>query len=117
MSAADHRALAERAVARGDWDATVVESVRALAAGLFERGLVVEETGATAHEIAATAGQSFPVERERLDRAAGAFDETRYGARPAREPRAREIVALEEELRTTPARRGATPAPVAAVPR
>ena len=117
MSAADHRALAERAVARGDWDTTVVESMRALAAGLFERGLVVEETGATAHEISATAAQSFPAERERLERAAASFDETRYGGRLAGEPDAREILALEERLGTTPARRGARAGPVAAVPR
>jgi hypothetical protein len=117
MSAAGHRALAERAVARGDWDTTVVESMRALAAGLFERGLVVEETGATAHEISATAAQSFPAERDRLHRAAVSFDETRYGGRPAGQPVAREILTLEEELRSTPARRGATAGPVAAVPR
>jgi hypothetical protein len=117
MSAADHRVLAQRALARGDWDTTVVESMRALAAGLFERGLVVEETGATAHEISATAGQSFPAERDRLERAAVSFDETRYGERPATEPGAREILALEEELRSASSSRGAFTGPVAAVPR
>jgi hypothetical protein len=117
MSAVDHRGLAERAMARGDWDTTVVESMRALAAGLFERGLVVEESGATAHEISATAAQSFPSESGRLDRAAASFDETRYGGRAAGEAGAREILALEEQLRSTPARRGATAGPVAAVPR
>ena len=101
MSAADHRALAERALARGDWDTTVVESMRALAAGLFERGLVVEETGATAHEISATAAQSFPAARDRLDLAAASFDETRYGGRPAggtrrpRDPRPRGTAAID----------------------
>jgi hypothetical protein len=116
-SAADHRALAHRALARGDWDTTVVESMRALAAGLFERGLVVEETGATAHEISATAAQSFPAERDRLERAAVSFDETRYGERPATEPGAREILALEEVLRSAPSGRGNFTGPVAAVPR
>jgi Domain of unknown function (DUF4129) len=117
MSAADHRALAQRALTRGDWDTTLVESMRALAAGLFERGLVVEETGATAHEISATAGQSFPAEQDRLERAAVSFDETRYGERPATEPGAREVLALEEELRSASSSRGAFTGPVAAVPR
>ncbi len=101
MSAADHRALAERAVARGDWDTTVVESMRALAAGLFERGLVVEETGATAHEISATAAQSFPAERDRLERGRGLLrrDEVRRTARRAtrrpRDPHARGAAAID----------------------
>jgi Domain of unknown function (DUF4129) len=117
MSASDHRAQAQGALARGDWGTAVVETMRALAAGLFERGLVVEERGATAHEIVATAARSFPAQRDRLERAAVSFDETRYGDRPAEEAAAREIVALEEELRSTHSQRGQDTSPVAAVPR
>ena len=88
MSAADHRALADQALDREDWDMAVVESTRALASGLFERGLVVEETGATADEIAARAVGVFPAARERLAaRGAGLRrDDVR---RPARRPSAR----------------------------
>ena len=117
LSAADHRGLAQGALSRGDWDTTVVEAMRALASGLFERGLVVEESGATAHEISATAAESFPTERDRLERAALTFDETRYGEQAARESGAREILALEEDLRSAPPRPAASAGPVAAVPR
>jgi hypothetical protein len=116
-SAAEHRGLAQAALSRSDWDTTVVESMRALAAGLFERGLVVEETGATADEISATAARSFPAQRDRLERAALTFDETRYGERAAQESRAREILALEEELRSALPRREGSTGPVVAVPR
>ncbi len=117
MSATDHRGLAQAALSRGDWDTTVVESMRAIAAGLFERGIVVEEIGATADEISATAAQLFPPQRDRLERSALTFDETRYGERAAQESRAREILALEEDLRSEPAQHAASPGPVAAVPR
>ena len=117
LAASDHRELAQDALDRGDWDSAVVESTRALAASLFERDLVPEDQGATAHEISAGAAHVFPSARERLDRAALAFDETMYGDRRADEPRAREVADLELELRTTapaPHHRGAS-AP--AVPR
>ena len=117
LSAADHRELARVALERGDWDAAVVESTRALAANLFERGLVAEDAGATAHEISARAGLVFPSARDGLEGAALAFDETRYGDRRADEASAREVAALEQALRTaTPAPRPGR-GPVPAVPR
>jgi hypothetical protein len=117
MSAADHRALAAQALDGEDWGTAVVESTRALAAGLFERGLVVEDTGATADEIAARAGQVFPQTRERLARAALVFDETMYGDRAADRGRAHEVTDLEQELRSAAPTGAGDHGPVVAVPR
>jgi hypothetical protein len=117
MSAADHRALAAGALDRADWGSAIVESTRALAAGLFERGLVIEDTGATADEIAARAAQVFPAFRERLQRAALVFDETMYGDRTADAARAREVLDLEQQLRSAAPDNGSRRSPVAAVPR
>ncbi len=116
-SAADHRGLARTAFDGGDWDTAVVESTRALAAELFERGLVAEEVGATADEIAARAALVFPDAGDRLVRAALVFDETRYGDRHADEARARELAALDEELRAATPQAGGPRRPVPAVPR
>ena len=117
LGAADHRALAHRALEAGDWDTAVVESTRALAAALVERDLVAEDPGVTADEIAARAGELFPQVGARLGRLALVFDETMYGGRPADERRGREAAALEHELRgATPVRSGGR-GPVAAVPR
>jgi hypothetical protein len=117
LSAADHRAAALEALDRGDWRLVVVESTRALAAGLFERGLLAEEPGATAHEIAAGAAALFPAAGLRLGSAARTFDETLYGDRVADETRARELVALEHDLRAATPTSGRDRSPLAAVPR
>lgn len=117
LSAAEHRATALRALDAGDWDEAVVEATRALAAGLFERGLVGEEPGATAHELLGAATRSFPAYADRLEQAAAVFDETRYGDRPADEPRARSVIDLDEQVRAADPRTGVRTGPVAAVPR
>lgn len=117
LSAGNHRELAESALLRGDWDTVVVESTRALAVGLFERHLVREEVGITAHEITERAAQAFPDARSRLEQAARTFDETLYGQHPAVADEARAVVALEAELRSAPASTTTARGPVPAVPR
>ena len=117
LTAADHRALARRALESGDWDTAVVESTRALASSLVERDLVLEDPGVTADEITARAAQLFPHAGDRLRRLALVFDETMYGGRRADERRAHEVAALEHELQgATPARNGGRGV-VTAVPR
>lgn len=116
-SAAQHRDAARAALEQGRWDDAVLESVRALASGLFERGLAQEHADVTVHEIAVKAASLFPDHQGRLDAVAATFDETRYGDRPADESHAREAVSLEDDLaRLLPSRSGAD-GPVAAVPR
>ena len=116
QGAGEHRAAARAALEQGHWEA-VVESVRALAAGLVERGLVPEQTDLTVHELTDNASGLYPSLAGRLRRTGVAFDETRYGDRAANEERAREAVALEEQVsRQAPETSGGR-APVSAVPR
>ena len=117
LDAQEHRRRATAALERSDWDEAVVESVRALAAGLFERGLVQENDQVTVHEVTEGAAALFPNLRERLAEVGEVFDATRYGDRAADEAPARAAAALEAEVaRSTP---GTTTGqgPVAAVPR
>lgn len=117
QTAAEHRRAAQAALEQSRWDQAVVESVRALAADLVERGLVAEQADVTVHELVERAAALYPSLSGRLRRTGVAFDETRYGDRPADEDRAREAVALEHETsRRTPETPDAR-TPAAAVPR
>ena len=115
--AEDHRRSANEALDRGRWDEAVVEAVRALAAGLTERGLVPEQADITVHELAERAAALYPGLDARLRATGVAFDETRYGDRPADEHRAREAVALELETSRRTPDPATSPGPVPAVPR
>lgn len=116
-TAADHRARAAEAVRGGDWETTVVESTRALAAGLFERGLVPETAGITVHELGEHAAALFPDHGSRIAELASLFDATRYGDRTTDEEHARTAVSLEADLATATPRTGRATGPVPAVPR
>ncbi len=103
-TAEEHRGAARSALARGDWDQAVLEAVRAVAAGLAERGLLAEQADLTVHELTERAAAAYPALAERLRTTGRVFDETRYGGRPADEAQAREVVAVEDEVtRATPA--------------
>lgn len=117
LTAAEHRRLARTALDQEQWGAAVVESVRALAAGLVERGLMPEQPGVTIHEISDRAAAVFPAHGPRLEVAARAFDETRYGDRPADERQARATVELEQELGAADPEATGARSPATAVPR
>lgn len=116
LSAASHRAAAQRALADGDHDLAVVEAVRALAAGLIERSLLADAPDLTVHELTQTAAARFASERESLVRTGQAFDEVRYGDRHADAETARAALELEQRIAGSRPGDGAT-GPVAAVPR
>lgn len=116
-TAADHRARAAEALRRGDWETTVVESTRALAAGLFERALVPETAGITVHELGEQAAALFRDHGPRIAELASLFDATRYGDRTTDEEHARTAVALEADLAAATPRAGRATGPVPAVPR
>jgi Domain of unknown function (DUF4129) len=97
-TAEEHRRRADAALRDEQWDAAVIESVRALASGLVERDLMAEQSGVTAHELTGRAAELFPRHRSRLETMSTVFDETRYGDRAADEASAREVVELEAEL-------------------
>lgn len=115
-SSIDHRALAGSAYSDGDYDTALIESVRALTAGLIERGLLSEVPGLTSHETKAAADAHFAEHRAALHNTVTAFDEVRYGGIEATKSRARAAIDLEVQISgATPASSG--DAPVMAVPR
>jgi hypothetical protein len=117
LTAEEHRGRAHAALAQGRWGEAVVEAVRALAAGLVERGLVPEQADVTVHELGERAAALFPDRGAALEAMARVFDETRYGGRPADEDAARAAVHLELELASEAPDRERGRGPVSAVPR
>ena len=81
-TARDHRAAAARLAQAGDYAAAICERLRAIAAELDERGVLMPRIGRTADEFAAEAGRALPPHAAGLLGAARLFDEVRYGGRP-----------------------------------
>jgi uncharacterized protein DUF4129 len=81
-TARGHREAASRFAEAGDYGAATCEAVRAIAAELDERGVLLPRAGRTADEFAAEAGQAIPRQARGLREAALLFDEIRYGQRP-----------------------------------
>lgn len=79
LSAADYRARARDARSRGDWDAVLLDSYRALATSAVERTLLTDLPGRTAHEVAVALGPVFPRHADSLAASAAEFDAVRYG--------------------------------------
>lgn len=99
IGAAEHRALADRALADQRWDDALVEAMRAIAAGLVERDLVDDLPGATAHEVADAAARLFTEYADRVRAAADVFDAVLYGDRRADREDAAALLDLETTLR------------------
>lgn len=86
MTAADHRAAAERHAARGEHAEAVREFLRAVSRDLEERAVITARPGRTATELAADAGAVLPDHRAALERAAAVFNASAYGGvRPGAE--------------------------------
>jgi len=98
ISAAELRARAEAALAEGRHEDALVDGFRALAARQVERGRMVDNPGATAHEVAAVLAAEFPAAGGRVDTAAAIFDSVLYGHRPAARDQAAGVLALDDEL-------------------
>jgi Domain of unknown function (DUF4129) len=81
LSARDHRQQAERMAAAGDYTAAIIESVRAVAVDLEERGILPPRVGRTADEFAAEASRPLPDHAADLMAVARLFDDVRYGQR------------------------------------
>lgn len=94
-TAAQMRAAAEAASARGDFAVAIAEMYRAIARGLAERTVLTTSPGTTAHDFATRAGSAFPSSATELTASARAFDDVRYlGGTGSREQY--ELVALLE---------------------
>jgi hypothetical protein len=101
VDAATLRRRAREARDRGDWDAAVLDGVRAVARSSVERVVLDDAPGRTAHEVALALASPFPGEAAALLRAADAFDAVRYGDRRATPEQARDVIALDDRLVTT----------------
>jgi hypothetical protein len=113
-SAAEHRAEADAAAARGDWRVAVVERFRAVVAGLEERGVIDPRPGRTADEAAADAGAVLPAVADDLGAGARLFDAVHYGNRPATADDDAALRRLDDAARA--ARPRHSPAPVGTGP-
>lgn len=98
LTARDYRARAETARQRGDWDAALLDSYRALAASASERTLLDDAPGRTAHEIALALTVTFPEHDASLRSAADRFDDVRYGERHATRAQAETVRDLDATL-------------------
>jgi hypothetical protein len=83
LSAAEHRALADRAAATGQWADAVRERLRAIVRELEARGVLEARPGRTAGEVARDGSAAVPSIAEPLLRATRTFDEIWYGGRSA----------------------------------
>lgn len=95
LSAAEHRRLAERALAEGDHATCVVEGFRALALAEIERGRIDDLPQATARELSVLLAEAHPAAGGRLADLAALFDDVRYGDRPATRAQAQSVLALD----------------------
>lgn len=109
-TALEHRRAAETALADGRHDEVVLEAVRALSAGLVERGLLTDTVGLTVLETTAVAAARFPRHGEELQQLRVRFEDTRYGDRHADEVAARRSLAVEAQVAAAePTDRGVVP--------
>ena len=83
VTAAEHRARADRHAAAAQWAEAVRERLRAVVRSLEERALLEPRPGRTADEAAAEGGVVLPSCAPDLRAAARRFDEIWYGERPA----------------------------------
>ncbi len=115
-TAGEHRDAATRLAEAGDYAAAICERVRAIAAELDERGILMPRIGRTADEFAAEAGRALPPHTASLLSAARLFDEVRYGQRPGTQPGYEQVADLDTRIRASAGRRGAArdPAPAGA---
>ena len=112
----EHRRAARAAQEAGRHDEALLEAVRALTAGLSERGLLPDRAGVTVAETTRAATGRFPELGADLARVARDFDATRYGQRTPGPEVAAAALALEEKVRRATPGRGTAPAEPA-VPR
>jgi hypothetical protein len=98
LTAAQHRAIAERFAAEGNWAAAIRHRLRAVARSLEENGTLDPAPGRTASELAADAAGRLPALAAELSRSATAFNDVTYGERPGTQAAYQLIVDLDDHL-------------------
>jgi len=99
LTAAQHRAAAEKAAAAGDLAEAVRERFRAVVRELEQRGVLDARAGRTVDEVAFEAGQALPVLADDLRGAAVQFDDVWYGGRPATVEGYQTLVSVDGKVR------------------
>lgn len=99
MSAAEHRAAAERAAAAGNFAEAVRERFRATVRELEQRGVLDARAGRTVDEVAYEAGQALPPLAQDLRGAAVRFDDVWYGGRIATPEAYQQMVTVDDRVR------------------
>lgn len=105
LSAAEHRATAQRCAASGEWAEAIRHRLRAVARALEENGVLHPAPGRTATELARDAGAALPDLAGGLLRAAETFNDVSYGEVPATPEGYRIVTELDEQMRSTTQRR------------
>ena len=106
MTARDYRRAAERLAAAGDYAGAIVESVRAIATELDERGVLPPRPGRTADELASEAGSELPGLADDLRTVTRLFDDIRYGDRDGSQAGYRLVSRVDKEVRPVRAAAG-----------
>ncbi|GBE67989.1 membrane protein [Mycobacterium sp. MFM001] len=104
LSAAAHRATAERFATEGDWAMAIRHRLRAVARGLEESGALGPAPGRTANELARDAASHIPQLSAEFTQAATIFNDVTYGERPGTPEGYRLIADLDDHLLRSAAR-------------
>ncbi|MEV6239343.1 DUF4129 domain-containing protein [Lentzea sp. NPDC051838] len=99
LTAAEHRAAAERAAAAGELAEAVRERFRAVVRELEQRGVLDPRAGRTVDEVAFEAGQALPALADDLRGAAVQFDDVWYGGLPATTQGYQRLVSVDDRVR------------------
>ncbi|MDQ1486334.1 MAG: hypothetical protein QOJ62_2027 [Actinomycetota bacterium] len=110
LTAEEHRAIAQRCAAQGDWAAAIRHRLRAVARQLEESAVLNPVPGRTATELARDAGTALPGLLNEFRSAAEVFNDVTYGERPGTEPEYRTVADLDDRLRQQTRGTGATDA-------
>jgi len=106
LSAADHRKLAERHAADGDYTTAIIERMRAVAVLIEERGVLASQPGRTADELADQAARAMPELAADRAPAAGLFDVVMYGGRTGTGSGYEVVSRLDAAVQVVTGRRG-----------
>jgi hypothetical protein len=99
LTAEQHRVIAQRCAAQGDWAAAIRHRLRAVARQLEESAVLNPVPGRTATELARDAGAALPALLSQFKSAAEAFNDVTYGERPGTELAYRTVADLDDRLR------------------
>jgi type II secretory pathway pseudopilin PulG len=99
-TAREYRDQAARLAATGEYGQAIIEGVRAIAAELDERAILLPRPGRTANELAAEAGRELPALTTDLRTVTRLFDDVRYGGRPGTQAGYALVTRVDAQART-----------------